>query len=149
MTSAATYTLHASPDDAYVDGLVGARILTQDTTVNLSAVGLLPNGVNRNSSTTITNAIVGVKERGQISDSTWFVPFYLDVGAGSAQTNVTSQAMLGIGKTLFLGRRQPRGQKRLLPVKSEQTNSRSQSFRRRAGRDLPLLTIATRHANQA
>mgnify|MGYP003605683630 FL=1 len=99
---AATYTLHASPG-AYVDGLVGARILTQDTTVNLSTVGLLPNGVNRNSSTTITNAIVGVKGRVQISDSTWFVPFYLDVGAGSAQTNVTSQAMLGIGKAYSWG----------------------------------------------
>jgi hypothetical protein len=59
--------------------------------------------VNRNSSTTITNAIVGVKGRVQISDSTWFVPFYLDVGAGSAQTNVTSQAMLGIGKAYSWG----------------------------------------------
>lgn len=99
---AATYTLHASPS-AYVDGLVGARILTQDTTVSLRAAGLLPDGVSRNASTTITNAIVGVKGRVQISDSTWFVPFYLDVGAGSAQTNVTSQAMLGIGKAYSWG----------------------------------------------
>ena len=99
---AATYTLHSSPT-AYVDGLVGARILTQDTTINLSTVGVLPDGVNRNSSTTITNAIVGIKGRARISDSDWFVPFYLDVGAGNAQTNVTSQAMVGIGKAFTWG----------------------------------------------
>ena len=99
---AATYTLHSSPN-AYVDGLLGARILTQDTTVNLSLGGPLPDGVNRSSSSTITNAIVGVKGRVRISDSEWFVPFYLDVGGGGAQTNVTSQAMVGIGKAYSWG----------------------------------------------
>lgn len=99
---AATYTLYSTKDD-YVDGLLGARILTQDTTVNLSTVGVLPNGVNRNSSTTITNAIVGIKGRVRISDSEWFVPFYLDVGGGGEQTNVTSQAMVGIGKAFGWG----------------------------------------------
>ena len=99
---AATYTLHSSPN-AYVDGLVGARILTQDTTVNLSLGGPLPDGVSRSSSTTVTNAIVGVKGRVRISDSEWFVPFYLDVGGGAPRTNVTSQAMLGIGKAYSWG----------------------------------------------
>jgi len=99
---AATYTLHSSPN-AYVDGLLGARILTQDTTVNLSLGGPLPDGVSRNSSSTVTNAIVGVKGRVRISDSEWFVPFYLDVGGGGPQTNVTSQAMVGIGKAYSWG----------------------------------------------
>lgn len=99
---AATYTLHSSPN-AYVDGLLGARILNQDTTVNLSLGGPLPDGVRRSSSSTVTNAIVGVKGRVRISDSDWFVPFYLDVGGGGAQTNVTSQAMVGIGKAYSWG----------------------------------------------
>ena len=99
---AATYTLHSSPG-AYVDGLLGARVLTQDTTVNLSLGGPLPDGVNRSSSTTITNAIVGVKGRVRLGEGEWFVPFYLDVGGGGAQTNVTSQAMVGIGKAYSWG----------------------------------------------
>jgi len=99
---AATYTLHSSPN-VYIDGLLGARILTHDTTVNLSLGGPLPNGVSRDSSATITNAIVGVKGRVRISDSDWYVPFYLDVGGGGAQTNFTSQAMLGIGKAYSWG----------------------------------------------
>ncbi len=99
---AATYTLHSSPS-AYVDGLLGARILNQDTSVNLSLGGPLPDGVSRNSSSTVTNAIVGFKGRVRISDSEWFVPFYLDVGGGGAHTNVTSQAMVGIGKAYSWG----------------------------------------------
>ena len=99
---AATYTLHSSPN-AYIDGLLGARILNQDTSVDLGLSGPLPIGVTRNSSTTITNAIVGFKGRARIGDSEWFVPFYLDVGGGGAQTNVTSQAMIGIGKAYSWG----------------------------------------------
>ena len=63
----------------------------------------MPDGVSRSSSTTVTNAIVGVKGRVRISDSEWFVPFYLDVGGGAPRTNVTSQAMLGIGKAYSWG----------------------------------------------
>lgn len=98
---AATYTLHSSPN-AYVDGVLGARFLTQDTTVSVN-VGALPVGVSRNSSTTITNPIVGVKGRFRLGEGEWFVPFYLDVGGGGNQTNVTSQAMIGIGKAYSWG----------------------------------------------
>jgi hypothetical protein len=44
--------------------------------------------------------IVGFKGRYRIVDSTWYVPFYADIGSGGGTTNVTWQAMLGIGKTI-------------------------------------------------
>lgn len=99
---AATYTLYSS-SDLYLDGLVGARVFTQDASTNVSATGLLPSGLSENKSMTLTDAIVGVKGRVRLGDSDWFIPYYVDIGAGSSQTNVTSQAYLGVGKSFSWG----------------------------------------------
>jgi hypothetical protein len=43
--------------------------------------------------------IVGAKGRYRIADSTWYLPFYGDIGSGGGTTNLTWQAMAGVGKT--------------------------------------------------
>ena len=46
--------------------------------------------------------MIGLKGRARLSDSDWFVPFYLDVGGGGS-TEVTTQAFLGIGRAYEWG----------------------------------------------
>ncbi len=41
----------------------------------------------------------GFKGRYRIADSTWYVPFYADIGGGGGTTNMTWQGLIGVGKT--------------------------------------------------
>lgn len=92
LTGAATYTV-ASTKDVYVDALLGARAIYATATLQV-------NGVGTASKTTSTlDPIVGAKGRYRIADSTWYLPFYGDIGSGGGTTNLTWQAMAGVGKT--------------------------------------------------
>lgn len=92
LTGVATYTL-ANTKDAYVDGLLGVRAIYATATLNV-------NGYGAASKTTSTvDPIVGTKGRYRIADSSWYLPFYGDIGSGGGTTNLTWQAMAGVGKT--------------------------------------------------
>lgn len=54
---------------------------------------------NLSKTTTTVDPIVGFKGRYRIADSSWYVPFYGDIGSGGGTTNITWQTMLGVGKT--------------------------------------------------
>ena len=99
ITAAATYTV-LNNQNAYVDALLGVRSIMATATVSLdlSAYGLSKSAVDSKSIST-TDPIVGFKGRYRIADSTWYVPFYADVGSGGGTTNVTWQGILGVGKT--------------------------------------------------
>lgn len=99
ITGAVTYTLLKN-QSAYVDGLVGARGIAATATValNLSADGQSANLGDSKSVSTV-DPIVGLKGRYRILDSSWYVPFYGDVGSGGGTTNITWQGILGVGKT--------------------------------------------------
>jgi len=99
ITAAATYTV-LNNQNAYVDGLVGVRSIMATATVSLdlSAYGLSRSTVVSKSVST-TDPIIGLKGRYRIADSTWYVPFYGDVGSGGGTTNVTWQGIIGVGKT--------------------------------------------------
>jgi hypothetical protein len=99
ITGAATYTLLRN-QNAYVDGLVGVRVITATATaaLDLSAYGQSRSSVDSKSIST-TDPIIGLKGRYRIADSTWYVPFYGDVGSGGGTTNITWQGILGVGKT--------------------------------------------------
>lgn len=93
-----TYTAYNS-DKLYVDAVAGARILNMNfkNSLNLSSQG---QSLYQNTSwysNTQTNPVVGVKGYARISDSKWFIPFYVDIGGGGNQTKVTSQQILGVG----------------------------------------------------
>ena len=100
-TVAATYTVYNSPS-AYVDALAGIRIMDSkfNTTINVEGT---PLGLTKSKNTTITDAVVGVKGRLRFGASDYFVPFYLDVGGGSSDTQLTSQQMIGVGRAFSWG----------------------------------------------
>lgn len=99
-TVTASYTLHNSKD-VYLDALLGARVLNNNgsTSFNVDGYPLLRKNIN----TTVTDPVVGVKGRFRISDSEYFVPFYVDVGGGGGNTQVTTQAYLGVGRAFDWG----------------------------------------------
>lgn len=92
LTGLATYTV-ANTKNAYVDALFGARAIYATATLNVSGYGAA------SKTTSTVDPIVGAKGRYRIADSTWYVPFYGDVGSGGGTTNLTWQAMAGVGKT--------------------------------------------------
>lgn len=99
ITGAATYTV-LSNQNIYVDGLLGARGIMATATVSadLSAFGYSRGLVDSKSVSTL-DPIVGFKGRYRIVDSTWYIPFYADIGGGGGTTNMTWQGILGVGKT--------------------------------------------------
>lgn len=99
ITGAATYTI-LNNQNAYLDGLVGVRGIMATATVSLNlSAGPLSAGVVDSKSVSTVDPIVGLKGRYRIADSTWYVPFYGDVGSGGGTTNITWQGILGVGKT--------------------------------------------------
>ena len=99
ITGAGTYTL-LNNQSAYVDGLVGMRSIMATATVSLdlSAYGMSRGAVDSKSISTV-DPIVGLKGRYRIADSTWYIPFYADIGGGGGTTNMTWQGVIGVGKT--------------------------------------------------
>lgn len=99
ITGAATYTV-LNNQNVYLDGLVGVRgiMATATTAIDLSAFGLSRSAVDSKSVST-ADPIVGFKGRYRIADSTWYIPFYADIGGGGGTTNMTWQGVIGVGKT--------------------------------------------------
>jgi opacity protein-like surface antigen len=97
LTGLATYTV-LNNKDAYVDALLGVRAIYATATVNVNVVGTPYKASIAKTSSTV-DPIVGAKGRYRIADSTWYLPFYADIGSGGGTTNLTWQAMAGVGKT--------------------------------------------------
>ncbi|MEN9590032.1 MAG: hypothetical protein RLZZ481_1818 [Pseudomonadota bacterium] len=94
-TLAATYTAY-NTNDVYVDGLLGVRVMNKFVKTDINATdGAVLAGKSQTRS--ITTPIVGMKGRMRISNSDYFVPFYLDVGGLQDDVEVTTQQMIGIG----------------------------------------------------
>jgi hypothetical protein len=86
------------------DAFAGARMLWAEGT--LDATLRSPLGPIVSIASTVgddgVDAIVGVKGRVSLGETgRWFLPYYVDVGAGDADR--TSQAAVGIGRTLRFG----------------------------------------------
>jgi hypothetical protein len=97
LTGAFTYTV-ANTKDAYVDALLGVRAIDITATLSGNLVGT-PDKESVSKKTSTVDPIIGAKGRYRIADSSWYIPFYGDIGSGGGTTNVTWQAMAGIGKT--------------------------------------------------
>jgi hypothetical protein len=98
-TVAGTYTAVSTPY-FYLDTLAGARFLNLNSKVALNAsVANTPYTGDRTlySSVSATDAIGGIKGRARISESNFYVPFYVDAGGGSSVAKLTTQQVLGIG----------------------------------------------------
>lgn len=97
LTGVASYTV-ANTKDAYVDVLLGVRAIYATASLNLNVVGT-PQKASVAKTTSTVDPIIGAKGRYRIADSTWYLPFYADIGSGGGTTNLTWQAMAGVGKT--------------------------------------------------
>ena len=99
ITGAVTYSV-LNNQNIYVDGLLGARGIMATATVSadLSVLGYSKGFVDSKSVSTL-DPIVGFKGRYRIADSTWYIPFYADIGGGGGTTNMTWQGVIGVGKT--------------------------------------------------
>ena len=100
VTLAPSFTLHNSKS-FYLDGLIGARYFWQSVNTTISDPAFVIT-LKQNSTVNITAAIAGLKGRWNLGDSDYFVPFYVDVGAGQS-SSFTSQAYLGIGRSYQWG----------------------------------------------
>ena len=97
LTGAFTYTL-ANTKDAYLDALLGVRAIDVTATLGLTVDGTsIKQSISKKTST--VDPIIGAKGRYRIADSTWYIPFYGDIGGGGGTTDLTWQVMAGIGKT--------------------------------------------------
>lgn len=106
-TAVGTYTFLNSPS-VYADALIGARFISTTASVKanltVSAAGVTDNrSYYPSMKTNTTDPIVGFKGRYRIADTTWFIPFYGDIGSGGGTTNLTWQAMLGVAKAYDWG----------------------------------------------
>jgi hypothetical protein len=97
LTGAATYTA-LNDQNIYLDGLLGVRAIYATATVNLNLPGTTAKA-STSATTSTVDPIIGFKGRYRIADSSWYLPFYADIGSGGGTTNLTWQAMAGIGKT--------------------------------------------------
>jgi hypothetical protein len=100
LTLAPSYNMVNTPA-LQLDGLVGARVMWQSASTNISLpqVGV---SVSESSNLQLATGIVGVKGRYNFDNSKYFVPFYVDVGAGQL-SSFTSQAYLGVGRAFDWG----------------------------------------------
>ena len=94
LTGAATYTV-VNGKDAYVDALLGVRAIYATATLSANLNNTpLKETVSKTTST--VDPIIGAKGRYRIADSSWYIPFYGDIGSGGG-TTVRSPSPWGRG----------------------------------------------------
>jgi hypothetical protein len=99
---AASYNF-AQGNASSVEVLGGLRYLKLESTVNWQLTGPLgafPQAGSATQTAELWDAIVGVRGKAKL-DANWFVPWYLDAGAGDSK--LTYQAMAGIGYSFKWG----------------------------------------------
>jgi hypothetical protein len=100
---AASYTVSRS-STATFDVLGGLRYAGLEASVDwqfAQPVGLLPQSGSTSQKVDLWDAIVGVRGRARLGEGKWFVPYYLDAGAGSS--TFTWQGQAGIGYSFKWG----------------------------------------------
>lgn len=100
VTVAPTYRIYESAGFS-LDGLAGVRFLQQSMHSTITSPQLA-GPVSLKSSQSVTDVIVGLKGAWRLGASDYYVPFYLDVGAGE-RSSVTSQAYIGLGRSFKWG----------------------------------------------
>ncbi len=106
-TTVGTYRVVDHPN-YQMDVLAGARMLDLSTDLKWSLTGDLGDppliDASGKASTSMTNwdGIVGIRGRAEFGDDQqWFVPYYLDIGAGDS--DFTWQAIAGVGYSFGWG----------------------------------------------
>ncbi len=107
LTLAGTYTLIIEREGFELLSVAGARRLRIDTNVDWTAagnIGSLPplaRAGNAAAEPRYTDAIIGVRGRVTFGETSWYLPYYVDIGAGDSDQ--TWQSAIGIGYRLSAG----------------------------------------------
>lgn len=106
-TAAGTYRLATTPK-YHVDLIGGTRLLDIETKTdwtlggNIGSVAIADRAGARSSTLNNWDVIIGAKGRLALgADGKWFMPYYIDVGAGESKWTV--QAMTGVGYAFSWG----------------------------------------------
>lgn len=106
-TVSGIYSLYRSENTA-IDGLGGIRNISVtssiSTTMRLTAADQrISINSNPSISSQTNNAVIGLKGRARIKDTSWFIPFYGDIGKAPGSGVNTWQAQLGLGNRYHWG----------------------------------------------
>ncbi len=107
LTMAGTYTAYKS-DVLYIDALAGARYISSTSSINATArvtnspFTFSASG-NQSFVNQTTDPLIGFKGRARIADTSWFIPFYADIGKGPGANNTIWQTLLGVGNAYAWG----------------------------------------------
>jgi hypothetical protein len=108
LTVAGTYTAYNS-GGLYLDGLAGVRYISSTTSLDatgkiaLDGTTVASTARYPSSTSQTSDPVIGFKGRARIADSSWFVPFYADIGKGSGSNNGTWQTLVGVGNAYSWG----------------------------------------------
>ena len=100
---AASYNFSQGKASSPFEVLGGFRYLKMEPTVDwqlTGSIGAFPQAGSFSQTAELWDAIVGVRGKAKL-DANWFVPWYLDAGAGDSK--LTYQAMAGIGYSFKWG----------------------------------------------
>ena len=100
---AASYNFSSAQSSPF-EILGGFRYLKLETTVDwqlTGPIGLFPQSGTLTETAELWDAIVGVRGKAKLGEGNWFVPYYLDVGAGDSE--LTWQGLAGIGYSFKWG----------------------------------------------
>jgi hypothetical protein len=94
-TGAVSYNVLHEPQIS-IDTLVGVR------TVNVKADWRIDfnniDDLTLSKRARATDPVIGIKGRSRIQSTDWYIPFYFDMGGQGGRTDMTWQALIGIGK---------------------------------------------------
>jgi hypothetical protein len=94
-TGAVSYNVFHEPQIS-IDTLVGVR------TVNVKADWRIDfnniDDLTLSKRARATDPVIGIKGRSRIQSTDWYIPFYFDMGGQGGRTDMTWQALIGIGK---------------------------------------------------
>ena len=97
------YNVVSTPNTS-LDVLAGVRYFKVKASLDWQfsgPAGNLARSGNRTQEKDLFDGVVGVQGRYRLGDSKWFVPYYLDIGAGSS--SLTWQGLVGLGYSMSWG----------------------------------------------
>jgi hypothetical protein len=96
-TGAVSYNVLHEPQLS-IDTLVGIRTVNVKADWHIDFQAIDRDGISLSKRARATDPVIGIKGRSRIQTTDWYIPFYFDVGGQSGKTDMTWQALIGIGK---------------------------------------------------
>lgn len=94
-TGAVSYNVLHEPQLS-IDTLVGVRTVNVKVDWRIDFGNIDDRSLSKKARA--TDPIIGIKGRSRIQATDWYIPFYFDMGGQSGKTDMTWQALIGIGK---------------------------------------------------